>query len=195
MDQRAKAKIGQRLLACERSVIQLQKFQRYSDFRIAWVAFLTEAKGIYTTLERGAQGNAASEAWFAARHRALRDDQLLKYVYEARNDEEHGLEPSTEFVPGRIEVGVSEPGYSGGVMINSQPDGSIRFDSLDGKPILTRAKNAAVALRPVTDRKGRTVPPPREHLGVPMAEVTPLRVAAAALDYLRTLVEEARALP
>lgn len=195
MDQRAKTKIAARLSACRSALTSMERTNNLRSFSIHWVDFITAAKAIYTILETGSREHSTSRTWLETKNQFRRGDPLLHYIYEARNDEEHGLGESTEVVPGGLGIGRNLPGYSNSIVLNTLPDGSLHVASQDGKPVLIQALQPEVRLLSVVDRKGRSVPPPTSHLGETVSPATPLGVARLALAYLDALVKEATALP
>ena len=131
-------------------------------------------------------------------NRERRNDALLRYLFEARNDGEHGIDPSA------VHMG---PGFSftthGRVLqIRTHADGTLYLGP-DGKPVaLDDGKEvehidvepAESYLVEVKEYDGkRMVPPPTSHLGNPM-EPKPRIAAQLGLKWLRSLVATAVAM-
>lgn len=167
----------------------------FREFTDSWFVFLTAFKSTYTTLEQGAKVSAQSRQWFGAKARERRGDELLQYLFQARNDEEHGLEAGAEPVPGRITVEVKIPD-------------SLRLDlsyiqTAGGEARLPNGTAAkihehilpSIILAPVRDRDRSTIyRPPVSHLGAPLADKSPLGVAKIGFGYLVGMVKEAEVL-
>jgi hypothetical protein len=67
-----------------------------------WAAFLTAASRMFNKLKAGAKACPQSKQWYDAQARQRQDDQLLCYIWHARNVDEHGLEFVTRKQPGSI---------------------------------------------------------------------------------------------
>ncbi|WP_454886161.1 hypothetical protein [Sphingomonas oryzagri] len=161
-------------------------------FAAAWFAYLTAWKAVYTTLEQGAKGNQSSEQWFAKAKQARIDDRLLSYLYYARNDEEHGLEPTSGYAAGEYLFKVT-----GGAQYTSTtgPDGKPVFIGPDGKPAeLLSESGPGFILTTVRKPNGKEVGAPIAHKDAILADMSPLGVAKLGLDHIIEIVAEARAL-
>jgi hypothetical protein len=195
MNHQAITKAQSRLRVAKKAASDLDTCENFEAFDDVWYTFLTAAKNIYTVLEQGAKGSPQSRQWFAGKQRERRADPLLQYIYQARNDDEHGLDPVVKRIPGRMEIGRQAPGYSSNISGTNLRivKGDISYDTLvshDGKPILIEQEPARVLLAKVVTR-GVTFDPPTEHLGVPLTDLSPPSVAKLAVAYLDSLVEAA----
>jgi hypothetical protein len=196
MDPRAISKAHSRLRLVEKSITELELCKSHQEFEEAWYTFLVAAKNVYTTLEQGAKVSPQARQWFGGKKQQRKDDPLLQYLFQARDDDEHGLEPVTKHQPGNIKIGVSKPGYASGIMGGSIliQNGNVTMrdvQSTDGKPILVEVEPAHSQLAPVTGRGNIIYPPPTEHMGHKLESNLPIPVAKLALSYLKALVSEA----
>lgn len=191
------------------SALALEAATDYQTFADHWYSFLCAAKGIYTTLEQGAKATPQARQWFGAKNQTRKDDPLLRYVTEARNDDEHGLEESTEIQPSSLKIGVAEPGelrIYGDQYGNISVGAEVAFEftnvaptgpefpvitALDGMPMRSAFTPARIILKPVHDRKNTPYLPPTTHLGRNLAGDSPMEVARLATEYLKALIEEA----
>lgn len=213
MDRRAVEKAESRLRIAQKALAGLEESQNYRDFADQWHVFLTSAKGVYTVLEQGAKVSPQSRQWFVAKKTIRKNDPLLQYIFEARNDDEHGLGTSVNLQPERHEIGMAGEGCSSSIrldggpfqnvhisgghtalVIEGAPPPGLRVTSLDNKPILSRHKPAAPILVEITARGNRKYAPPTSHLGHQLGDTSPLHVAKVAVDYLSGLVKEAAGL-
>lgn len=168
------------------------------EFQTHWLDFLVQWKGTYTKVQRAAKETPQEVQWFGDVNRERRNDALLRYLFEARNDGEHGIDPSA------VHMG---PGFSftthGRVLqIRTHADGTLYLGP-DGKPVaLDDGKEvehidvepAESYLVEVKEYDGkRMVPPPTSHLGNPM-EPKPRIAAQLGLKWLRSLVATAVAM-
>lgn len=202
MDTKALAKCNIRLAVAEKAVADLRQWKSFAEFDVAWFTFLSAWKAIYTSLEQGAKGHQKSTQWFGLRNKARREDELLQYLYQARNDDTHGLEELAQKVPGGFAFGKAidptKPVYIHNMIINSvgdvtkiTVDGATNFD-----PSVEVIPPKAILL-PVRDRdkiSGKTYLPPSSHLGKPLTDNSPLSVAELGLSYVKALIEDARSL-
>lgn len=209
MDRSATEKAARRLGIARRAAGQLASAQGHQEFADYWYTLLTSSKSVWTILEQGAKSSAQSRQWFGAKKRERRSDELLQYMFEARNCDEHGLEavvmeiPSYTSFEARFEVG-TPPELVAGAEVTAfsfDPTGGVmHIEATDpqGKAIRTKLPTRFVEhgpstrLAPIKDRAGKTIKPPEWHLGVRIPEAYPIPAAARTLNYLEKLIEEAR---
>lgn len=198
MDPRALSKAESRYRVAAKALSELREWRSFEDFDDAWFTFLRGWKGVYTTLEQGVKGDSKATQWFGTRNAARRKDQLLQYLYQARNDDEHGLEEVVEKIPEHSTFGHmtgSGPAHIKEAEI-SISGGNITVHKWDADGIEPTIKHhpAVVVLKPVRDRdkaNGPTYFPPTSHLGQTLAAQDPLSVAGLGLAYIRHLLDEA----
>ncbi len=199
MKPEAIAKARSRLRNAKRAIEQIEQCETYEDFTDHWYTFLTSNKNIYTALNKGAQSFPQSRQWMGAKARERKQDPLLQYLFQARDDDEHGLSEVTKHEPGSLGIGVNKPGISRHMHIRSLQiqDGKVSADirPLDGKPALIELKPSRPVLVRVHGGRG-SVPydPPGEHAGKPLPDQTPLTVATLAIHYMESLIDEAESL-
>jgi hypothetical protein len=196
MNVKAIAKAKSRMRVAEKALSELKVSSEYEVFSDTWYTFLVAEKSVYTVLEQGAKISPQSRQWFGKVKQIRRDDELLQYLFEARNDDEHGLESSTVHVPGSLSIGVAREGYSRSMRFSGSigMGGALNIESLDGKPVLIEETLPHVRLINVMARGNRTIPPPTTHRGSPLADHSPVNVAELGFVYLAELVAEAELL-
>jgi hypothetical protein len=211
MDHKALKKAQMRFEVAQVAAEALRHVQTFKDFAIQWYLFLHAAKGVYTTLEQGAKISAQSRQWFGRKNQERKKDPLLRYVSEARNDDEHGIEDAINLFPSVLHVGGNAPGASRDMVDpwgNRYVDcGPMRVESesftpppmpllrpLDGKPLAVEFTPARAVLKPVHDRERRRHNPPTEHRGKPLQSGSPQEVADLMSAYLAELLAEAEGL-
>ena len=106
------------LEAAKAAVEGLRHSGNFEEFSTAWSAFLHNANRIYTKLEAGSKLNAKSRQWFGQMKRERKANSLLQYIRQARNSDEHGLEPVAEVVPGSLNLSSNAPVHIKSVVIN-----------------------------------------------------------------------------
>jgi hypothetical protein len=158
-----------------------------SEQEAAWIDFLLAFVGVYNKLWHGTKDAARSRQWMGTKKRERAADPLLSYLNQARNADEHGIEPSTA---------------SRSLSLSISPGGLVKFicreDGVwDWSPIIGTGtpNNPRLYLVPVTDdRFGTVFPVPQMHLGLAVTDKTAAGVAALGLAYLGKLVSEADAI-
>jgi hypothetical protein len=196
MDPKAIYKAKSRLRIAEKSLAELETAKSHQEFEDVWYSFLVAARNVYSALELGAKSTAQARQWFGGKKEERKRDSLLQYVFQARHDDEHGLEPVTELAPGSIAVGKNAPGFSTSMTIRNLEivNGHMTIGEIishDGKPVLIEQTPPHTKLATVTGRGGIKFPPPSEHLGKPLESNLPIPVGRLCLAYLQALVSEA----
>lgn len=196
MDPRAIQQAQLRLHTCRGVLIDIRDAKTYQDFVGRWYLFLMSWKGVYTSLEQGSKNSAQSRQWFGAKKAERRSDELLQYMFEARNSDEHDLEEVTALRPGGLGIGTRGFGLSKSIRIDGTtgPGGVLRITALDGLPVGVVHHPPRPVLRAVNARGDRVIPPPTRHKGTLLPNQEPLTVATLALAYAEALVAEAASL-
>jgi hypothetical protein len=193
MDKTAITKARDRLRVAKSAVECLEKCTNYQSFCDNWYVFLVSTKNIYTTMEQGAKTSPQSRQWYGGKKTIRRNDELLQYIFQARDDAEHGLTHVTEHVPGSLAIGVAKAGYSNATTINGTigEGGTLRIHSNDGKPVLIEQILPHARLATVHGRGNIPYRPPTMHLNKPLESNLPLPVAKLSISYFETLISEA----
>lgn len=188
----AQTRLARARRACEAAHKQLP----YKDspagdsFREQWDSFLVAASAIFSKLEQGAKGHGKSDVWFGLKKEERANDELLRYIKQARNIEEHSVMESVEQHGLRL---VPDNPYT--KVVSDGSDGKpVQVSYEVGKPFSMRVLHPGPYLLPVINR-GVTFNPPSKHLGEPMPDQRPITVMKLALAYLEKMIDEAKALP
>lgn len=186
-------KANSRLRVARKALSELAESKSREQFSDTWYTFLVATKNVYTALEQGSKTTPQDRQWFGAKKQQRKDDELLQYLFQARDDDEHGVEQVTEFVPGSLGIGVAEEGYSSAMRFDGMigSGGKLKVTPLDGKPVLIEFTAPHMKLATVTGRGNIKYPPPSTHLGQTLQARSPEAVAELGLAYLTGLVEEA----
>ena len=184
-----------RLRICRSSLSDLREASSIEDFGDHWHVFLVAWKGIYTALEQGSKGSPQSRQWFGRKKAERKSDPLLQYLFEARNDESHGLKRSVRHTQGgtkfRATTDITE------MRAIFSPSGQVlKVVDVEGKEAaeLIQTTGPGPELVPVTARGGVVYNPPHIHQGQ-QVDIRPLQIAELALTYHKALVAEAVKLP
>ena len=197
MDRRAISKAKARLGLARKQLDAAAAAKSHPEFADHWYLFLIAAKNVYTVLEQGAKISPQSRQWFGGKKEIRRTDELLQYLFQARDDDEHGLGETTKYDPGFLKVGTPGPGHSRHMNLQIRSDGdgnmTIDADSLDGRPIGVQYQKPHSVLLTVNGRGNVRHRPPRYHLGQILEDRLPMAVGKLGLAYLEVLVSEAEA--
>lgn len=196
MDPRAVIKAKARLNIARQQLESARVSNTYSEFSDCWYLFLVAAKNVYTTLEQGAKANAQSRQWFGGKKDDRKCDPLLQYLFQARDDDEHGLADVTKLEPGHLAIGKAAPGYSRSMTISMSADERgvptiHELQSNDGLPVLIENIPSRAVLLPVTGRGHIIYPVPDSHLGSAISDQSPVHIGELGLAYLTALVADA----
>ncbi|WP_371157646.1 hypothetical protein [Jannaschia sp. 2305UL9-9] len=212
MDRRALQKVASRIRLIDKAINDLsgaRSFQEFSDF---WYQFLVNWKNVYTILEVGSKLSAQSRQWYGGVKKERKSDELLQYLFEARNAAEHMLDDSLNAQAPVTVIGAAEPNSSQSIVLNGGGIRNVeitgRFNmgamvvvggfpkglevrSLDRKPVKIEYSPEKVLLAPINAR-GRVIDPPTMHLGERIVDPSPLHVAIIATDYIKKLSDTAK---
>lgn len=194
-----KAAIDKSEIRVKRAEAALERIAAAPDFNSfseAWTDFLLASVSILSILEKGSQVNPTSKQWYYSTKKAGRKDPLVRYIVQARNADEHGIEAVVTHVPGGL--GIGKNGESVHIeRMSSDENGNmtIHLRPVDGKLPTVEVRNAHPKLVTVyDDRFGDAFDPPAEHLGHPLPDTSPYTVASKMMAYLEQVMTEARSL-
>jgi hypothetical protein len=131
--------------------------------------------------------------WIGAKDTERRNDELLQYLFQARNDDEHGIEEVVEHVAEMMAIGHAGPWSPDNMMIiDLNSPGHMKIAS--NTPVAVERLPAHAALRPVKDIGGNIYQPPTTHKGAYLTDNSPVAVARLGLIHLAAVLEEAEEL-
>ncbi|UCI06535.1 hypothetical protein [Mesorhizobium sp. B1-1-8] len=186
-----------KLALAQQSCARLQHATNYEEAELAWGEFIVAAGTVYSKLEQGAKGVGKSEAWFGRKKRERKTDPLLKYLHFARNSDQHGIEHITHRNVPTIDgkpLGFLPEHFGKEIPLRVQ-----KVDPATNEPIGQIAdatlRGPNIVLRIVTNQMfGDYCDVPIEHKGKAITDPTPQHIAELGLEYLSTMVSEARGL-
>jgi hypothetical protein len=150
-----------------------------------WAAFLVAAGRVFTKLEQGAKLLDKSKAWWGNQLHRRRTDPLLRYLWHARNADEHTLQDVTQRHHGSAKI--VEPTKEEIAALNQ----ALEKETRPWTPLgMVEWLPDHVELLPVVDR-GVRYDPPASHLGNPIVGSSPAHLAELMLTYLDAMVKEA----
>jgi hypothetical protein len=165
------------------SIDRLRASNRREEIETQWSAFLTAAGRVFTKLEQGSKSDPKSQSWFGSKVHERRNDPLLRYLWHARNADEHTLLEVTEHVAPVIKAVTPTPEETANfhrAMQERQVPPYAVLGVIEVTPEHMR-------LRPVVDR-GVTYYPPASPCNLP------LNAGMLALSKLATMLQQAEAL-
>ncbi len=156
-----------------------------------WIDFLGAWKGAYSKVQQAAKDTPQELQWFGSVKTYRRATPVLRYLFEARNDEEHGLVKSASLQQGRSVFRMTKDGPDAQVILEEggtpkivDSNGNVLAELITHQPVISE-------LHPVKDRGGNIIQPPTAQDGSPLGPVT---VAGIGLRYLDALIAEAEAM-
>lgn len=192
MKQLAVDKARGRLAKAEAALERVKGSKDFAEFEAAWIDLLFALNGVPGSLEQGAKDNPKSRQWYGGRKKEARTDPLLAYLRQARNAEEHGIEPIAIRHPGglRIDAGARPafrfmPDANSKLGIRLQPIISPGITPIPSHPELVAVRD---------DRFAQTFDPPTSHLGTTLSDTQPVAIGYLGLRYYAALIEEAAGL-
>lgn len=189
-----------RLIKARRATSRLINAKSYEDAEDAWTDFLSAAAAIYSKLEQGCKNDGASGAWFGRKKKVRKDDELLRYLHQARNSDEHGIERVTEQL-GRSWDFTETPVVSGpnnfGLVMRVDVHS---FDEATGAvgDVITTGLLHGPTIMCVTVKNSvyhDEFPVPKRHLNHDIDFAIPHELALLSLHYFGVLIREAEELP
>jgi hypothetical protein len=194
-----------RLEKAQDALKRLDAASTLDEAESAWSDLLLSGNAIYSKLEQGSKvsGGRAS-GWFGRAKKVRKDDPLLSYMHHARNSEEHGIEDITKRMKaGEATVTIREPLnepfdatklYGLKLTVDADSRGHVRVSSSNEDLVSTRMydKPSLALIRVLDPRYNDYFDPPYEHLGIKLADQSPLAVGGLFVAYLARLIDEAR---
>ena len=163
------------------------------EFQDHWLEFLRAWKAGYSKVEQAAKDNARELQWFGAVKKERRADPLLRYLFEARNDEEHGLTQSAIARPARAIFRATKDVPSARLIYHEGKIVDVVGRNGESVAEFSLREEQETSLRPVKDRGGNVIPPPTSHFDKPM-EPMPHPAPELGLQYLEALIATAEAM-
>jgi hypothetical protein len=193
MKQIAVDKARRRLGKASACLNRMENSGSFDEFESAWTDFLIALNSIHVTLELGAKTSPQSRQWYGGKKTERRKDALLSYLHQARNADEHGIEPIAAHKPGGVKISVgTQPTF---ILTTAIKHGKVALElhPVEGHGMEIIPPSAE--LIPVRyDRFGDVFGPPTQHLGSMLPDISPLAIARVGFKYHEALVQAAAAL-
>lgn len=154
-------------------------------FRSAWSDFLMYAGRTFTKVEQLAKSSGPN--WFDQYKHQRRTDDLLRYLWHARNVDEHGLEVVLELQTGSIHSEIPS-GKPSSVNFAATHDGKIFAVPGNKWTKIKEQRSPRLILCPVRDRD-KTYDPPVCHLGSRLTGCLPIDLVAPYTLFITGMVD------
>ncbi|MDP3852918.1 hypothetical protein [Phenylobacterium sp.] len=154
--------------------------------RNAWADILEHGRRALVLLEMGARGSAGN-GWFGGVKHVVKNDDLLRYLGQARDAQSHGLRRVVDAEPGHIEITAHSIGDFA-MQFHVDGDGQISVTPTAG--VVTGYSRTRIELKPVRTRSGE-YPVPETHLGNPISDRSVAGLAEAYVDFLDEVIAKA----
>ncbi|WP_373953792.1 hypothetical protein [Vibrio pomeroyi] len=176
--------------SAERALGDMQSATSFEIFEEEWRDFLNCLEKVWNKTERGCQQfQNKFQPWQGQFTRDRKKDQLLKYLKQARDADNHSIQEVTEIKPGSRTMNFAN-GKGGYIKEMRIVNGEVVH--FEGDPmIVTDHPPTVVALK--VKNSGKWYNPPREHLGQSLKSIHPVEIATQGLTYYTKYVEEAEA--
>jgi hypothetical protein len=179
-----------RLQKAKDCIARIKQSKNYVDYESAWIDLVIALNTVHCALEQGAKSSPQSCQWYGGKKKVRTKDPLLNYLHQARNADEHGIEPIAEHRAKRVAI---RPTGVTHIKSLELKDGKLHLDT-EGDPLAIKLITHVVLI-PVFDRRFNTrFDPPTSHLGVQLPNSTPLTVGRAGIAYHEALIAEAEKL-
>lgn len=190
-------KCQDRLSKAKRALYECRNATAFERFQSRWSEFLIHSGSVLNALEAGSNHTAQGRQWYGKIKRACRQDELVRYLHQARNAEEHDIEGTSNLKPGGISLKLPQ---GSSIHIHQlvldesfyrDPEAAIRQGVTVTKgSLLIEKRGGKAVLRPVTYR-GVTFEPPSTHKGAQLAADDPITIGGLYIEFLEDLVRKA----
>jgi hypothetical protein len=196
MDAEAVEQARARLIKAEKALFALKTSTNFEEAEEAWSDFLLASSTIYSKLEQGAKSHGRSNPWYGGKKKLRKDDALLRFLHQARNSDEHGIERVAERGGNAVDL-TGKPlvfnEYREHVIdsVRDPQTGEVKAQHI--KAIL---HGPSLQMIRVHDRRhGTFCDPPTHYLGqiIQVEDNSLIGVASLGLSHLTALIAEASA--
>lgn len=175
------------LIAARRSLERMKNAESFDSYEIEWREFLGSLEKAWNKVERACQPMRASfQPWQGRYHSLRKKDMLLRYLKAARDADTHSIQDLTKMEAGRREMNFVNP--SGGYIEHMEiRDGQIV--EYRGDPMTVRDTPPRPVALPVKN-DGHWYNPPTSHIGQPITDQHPTRLAELGLVFYEKFIRE-----
>ena len=138
------------------------------ELAFAWSGFLTDAHDVFSMLRKATQAGA-SKQWSDALQRTRDDDELLRYVHQARHAHHHGLAEFVKKEGGNLSITAGDAPALIRKLVAVQGKG-VSVEYSGARPVVTWTPDTAAHLLAVKIA-GWCYLVPTQHLGQRLTDV------------------------
>lgn len=189
-------KCRERISKAKAALYGCENAHNFAEFESHWNDLLIHCGGAINLIESGSRDTPQGRQWYGGIKREFNGDELLKYMFQARNAIEHDFRD----VVWESNASMQSVCTTGG-NINFE-DGIPMWGSNEEIPFGSIVKNPDAAIIQITpsgpkllaveNRKfGDIFRPPSMHLGRPIPEISPRAVGALYISYIESLLARA----
>ena len=162
-------------------VLDMSKAESIEVLEGYWKRYLTHLERTWNKAEAHFSRSPKWSGWHGKYVKLRKQDQLLRYLVQARNTDEHSIDEITEAKRGFTGINGAGPGgrlYLEG--ISCDKFGRVTLRTPD--PFVVTVVPSKVHLLPIKNR-GVTYPPPAEHLGLQIDANNLISMARMGVDF------------
>jgi hypothetical protein len=168
---------------------RMRNAKSFAEFEESWKEYLRRIDRIWNKAEAHFHRSPKWVGW-AGKFVALRTkDELLSYLMQARNADEHSISDIAERQAGSTMINAADPGRPLYIRKLEMSGGKMFLDADNAVVIVVPER---VKLLPVTNRQ-KTYSPPTKHLGSDLDANNVLDVAERGLRFYEDFLEKAEA--
>lgn len=170
------------------AVERMRKATSFPEFEEHWREFLRRLDRVWNKAEAHYVRHRKWHSWSGKYTTARSNDELLSYLVQARNVDEHTVAEIVTHQPGSLALGTGPSGSAHYQRLSIFKDGRV-YVQATGDPKVTITPSRAKLL-PVTSR-GRTYQVPTSHIGGAIDAKNVPDTADKAVAFYDTFVSEA----
>lgn len=187
----------EKLAEAESGIVYMQRAKDHIGYEAGWTRFVDSIEEAWARFySEGIQNHRKFSGWISKFNKTRQNDELLRYITQARHQSQHGVIALAWSPSSGISVG---QGFAGTISeLKVYNDGS--FDA-EAQATPSSPKQFAVHFDPgkaklptVENKKFKqTFPPPAEHLGKSISGAGPLDASEQTLAFYRAVFDAAKA--
>ncbi|WP_046004029.1 hypothetical protein [Pseudoalteromonas rubra] len=176
------------LRSAKRAIENMKSADNFEIFEEEWRSFLNSLEKVWNKAERGCQHcRNTFQPWQGQFSKDRRKDQLLKYLKQARDADNHSIQEVTEVKPGHRTMNFVNPN---GGHIKDMRIVNGQVVHYEGDPMIVADHPPTVVALKIKN-SGNWYNPPREHMGVALKSTHPVEIAELGLTYYQSFLDKA----
>jgi hypothetical protein len=178
----------QELRAARIALEGMRAAKSLEEFAISWRGFLDRLEKSWVKAERECQAfRNLFEPWQGAFKNLRRNDELLRYLYQARHADQHSIQPMTRELIAQLQLLIPPLGT-----VELRLDEEKQTVTVIGECQFGLTRGPGYLLLPI-ENKGVSFAPPIEHLGEKLPRNDAILVAEKGLAFYEDFVVKAEA--